>query len=185
VDDLAVACDDRWADAGAALVAAVDERPALTCLATLDGARAEGLRRAGLAGVSSYWVGPVVPGPSPAEATGANGLPDPPAHTFVGLVDPDAPDTLVVGGPDAGFAVGSRSVTAPPVYGPGGTVCIVDRVVAADAAARARLVAAVRAAAAARGDTLVAVVAGTGDDDLLGVLADAGFERTVEVYAWP
>jgi hypothetical protein len=184
VDDLAVA-DDRWADAGAALVEAVDERPALTCLATLDDVRTAALRSAGLAAVSSYWVGPAVPGaPSPATG-GADGLPDPPLHTFVGLVDPGAPDTLVVGEPDGGIAVGSRSVTAPPIYGPGGTVCLVDRVAGADADARARLVAAVGAAAAARGDTLVAVVAGAGDGELEAVLTGAGYERTVEAFGWP
>jgi hypothetical protein len=184
VDDLAVA-DDRWTDAGAALVAAVPERPALTCLATLDDVRAAALRSSGLAAVSSYWVGPAVPGGPPATTGQAYGLADPPPHTFVGLVDPAAPDTLVVGDPAAGIAVGSRSVTAPPVYGPGGTVCIVDRVVGADHAARAWLVAAAGAAAAARGDSLVAVVAGADDGELEDVLAAAGFERTVEVYGWP
>jgi hypothetical protein len=183
VDDLAVA-DGRWADVGAALVAAVSERPALTCLATLDGARAAGLRSAGLAGVSSYWVGPTVPGALPAAAGGAVGVQNPPPHTF-GPLDPTAPGALVVLDPDAGIAVGSRSVTAPPIYGPGGTVCIVDRVVGVDVDARARLVAAAGAKAAARGDTLVAVVAGAGDDELERILVSAGYERTVEVYAWP
>jgi hypothetical protein len=189
VDDVAVAGDDRWADAGAALVAAVDERPALTCLATLDGARAAGLAGAGLAGVSSYWVGATVPGESPALAGWGDGradaVEDPPPHTFVGLTDPAAADTLVLTDADGGIVVGSRPVTAPPVYGPGGTVCLVDRVVGADTGARARLVTAVRAVAAARGDTLVAVVVGADDADLTHVLAVAGFERTVEVYAWP
>ncbi|MDD9371499.1 MAG: MTAP family purine nucleoside phosphorylase [Acidimicrobiales bacterium] len=64
----------------------------------------------------------------------------------------------------------------------GGTVVVVDRVSGDDPAALLRTT---LAAAAARGDVLAAVVAADDDEVLEGHLADLGFDRTVDVYAWP
>jgi len=64
VDDLQVA-DARWEDAGAALLAAVAERPALHCAASADVERLAACAAAGLTAVARYWVGPPTPGSAP------------------------------------------------------------------------------------------------------------------------
>ncbi len=78
--------------------------------------------------------------------------------------------------------MGSASLPAPPIYDPGGTVALFDRLTGDD---RSRLLAHARAAAAGRGDVLVAVVAAADDPGLAELLAAAGLDRTVDVYAWP
>ncbi|HEY7072924.1 MAG TPA: hypothetical protein VH479_22540 [Acidimicrobiales bacterium] len=177
VDDVSVADPAAWP----ALLAAVEERPALTCAAAEDRDRAAACRDAGLTWMSSLWIGPAGPA-GPPEGTveplgGSESLPAPPPHTFAGL----AP-ALVLGDGAGGVVAGSPSLPAPPIYDPGGTVAVVDRLTGAD---RARLLAHARAAIAARGDVLVAVVAAAGDAGLADVLGGAGLTRTVDVYAWP
>jgi hypothetical protein len=71
-------------------------------------------------------------------------------------------------------------VHAPPVYDPGGTVVIIDRLVGD----RRELVRAALTRAARRGDVLPCVVCADGDGDLAAVLERAGFNRVVEVWAW-
>jgi hypothetical protein len=178
VDDVAVGDDRAWAT----LLGAVAERPALTCVATLDADRAAACSAAGLTWVSSIWVGPAPPAGPPEGSVlpldGARDLAAPPPHTFGAL----AP-ALALGDGSGGVVTGSASVSPPPIYaGSGGTVAILDRLTGGD---RARLLAHARAAVAARGDVLVAVMADAGDTDLAAVLAGAGLTRTVDVYAWP
>ena len=186
VDDVAVAADDRWSDAGAALLAAITERPALTCTPTEDGARRAALDAAGLRTVARYWIAPTRPDGG-AEGAGAAPLPPgaavppPPPHTFGGALDPWAPGALTFTY-DGGLVVGSPSTPAPPVYDPGGPVAIVDRVVGPDPAGLLRLA---LGTAARRGDVLLAVVAAAGDAALERALGAEGFVRTVEVDAWP
>jgi hypothetical protein len=178
VDDVAVADQGAWP----VLLAAVEERPAVTCVATRDTARAAFCREAGLTWVSSCWIGPAAPTGSlegtvePRDDEGA--WPAPPPHTF-GALGP----WLAFGNDAGGLVVASRPLTAPPVYdSSAGTVAVVDRLTGVD---RARLLAHARAALAARGDVLVAVVADAGDAEGAGILADAGLTRTVDIYAWP
>lgn len=178
VDDVAVADDGAWPG----LLAAVEERPALTCVASADTHRAAVCRDAGLTWVSSVWIGPAAPAGSPEGTVEARddeaAWPAHPPHTF-GALGP----WLAFGDEAGGLVVASRSLTAPPVYdSSAGTVAVVDRLTGGD---RARLLAHVRAALAARGDVLVAVVADAGDAEGAGMLADAGLTRTVDVYAWP
>jgi hypothetical protein len=177
VDDVSVADAAAWPS----LLAAVEERPALTCAATRDVDRAAACRDAGLSLVSSIWIGPAAPAGPPEGAVepldGAASLPAPPPHTFAGLAA-----ALVLGDGAGGIVVGSPSLPAPPIYDPGGTVAVVDRLTGDD---RARLLAHARAAIAARGDVLVAVVAASGEAGLDDVLGGAGLTRTVDVYAWP
>lgn len=187
VDDVAVASDGDWADAGAALLAAVAERPALTCVPRVDRARAAATTAAGWEHVSDYRLQAVPgPGPRPAGPAGpadpppAAGLPAPP-HTFGGPFDPEAPGALVVAGP-AGSAVGSPAVAAPPVYDPGGTTCVVDRVAGRDLPA---LLDAVAAAAAALGARQLVVVCGAGDAALRAALDERRFRHPVEVFRAP
>jgi hypothetical protein len=108
-------------------------------------------------------------------------VPASPPHSFGGSLDPSAPGALAFVSDDGGAVVGSPSVTAPPVYDATGTVCVVDRVVGPD---RAGLLRAALSGSGQRGDVLLCVVAGADDSELRGLLRDAGFERTVEVWAW-
>ena len=187
VDDVAVASDGDWAEAGAALLAAVTERPALTCVPRADRARAEATAAAGWEHVSDYRLlaipdrvtRPAEPA-RPADPPPAAGLPAPP-HTFGGPFDPAAPGALVVAGP-AGSAVGSPAVAAPPVYDPGGTTCVVDRVAGPDLPV---LLDAVVAAAAALGARGLVVVCGAGDTALRAALDERRFRHPVEVFRAP
>lgn len=61
-------------------------------------------------------------------------------------------------------------------------MAVLDRVVGPD---RGVLLAAASAAAHARGDVLVCVVCAADDAELESSLGSGGFERTVEVLAWP
>lgn len=196
VDDLAVVADNRWPDAGALLLQGVVERPALTCVPVADRARAAALRAAGLRHVSSYWIGPTE-ARSPIDAnrvaaaatatqppppiSPATDLPEPPLHTFGGRLDPGTEGALAFTHPGAGLVVGSPSTPAPPVFDPGGTVCVIDRIIGAD---RAGLLHMAIDRALHRGDVLVAVVAAVDDLDLQPLLRDAGLEQTVDVFSW-
>jgi hypothetical protein len=166
-DDLATATDERWGDAGRLLLEAMDERPLLTCVPHGDRARAAATQDAGWAHVSDYRtlrldLAPLE-GPLPAELTPPSSAPPPPPHTF-GPVDPTVP------------------VAAPPVYDPGGTSCIVDRVVGPD---RGRLLDQVAAAAAAAGASQLIVVCAAGDDELREALDERGAGHPVEVHRAP
>ncbi len=182
VDDVAVVDDRRWADAGEDLLTAVEERPALTCVPTDHLARRAASLAAGLHHVSSYWIRRTEAGPDVGRPGLPPGLPLPPAppHTFGGALDPDVDGALVLGTADGGL-IGSPSVSAPPVYAPGGTVTVVDRVVG-DAPS---LLQQALAATAARGDVLLAVVVGVDDRRLRNAVHDLAFTRTVDVFAWP
>ena len=185
VDDVAVA-DERWADAGAALLAAAMERPALTCTPTADATRRAATDAAGLRTVARYWIAPTRPdggddGAGAAPLSPDAVVPAAPPHTFGGALDPHADGALSFAH-DGGLVVGSPSTPAPPVYDPGGTVAIVDRVAGPDLAGLLRMT---LGAAARQGDVLLAVVAAADDPALEGALAAEGFARTVEVQAWP
>jgi hypothetical protein len=181
VDDVAVAASAGWAATGPALLAAIEGRPAVLCAPTSDRAQIAAAAAAGLTEVSSYWIAATRPGGS---AVGPirhpEGLPAAPVHTFGSPLDPFAAGALAFETLD-GVVVGSPSIAAPPVYDPGGTVCIVDRVVGA----QTRLLRDAMAAAEERGDVVLAVVCGQADVELAGQLSATGFERTVEVLAFP
>lgn len=185
VDDVVLADDAAWPTAGTALLRATEERPALTCVPHAHTARVRASEAAGLDRVSTYWIRSC----GVVSTEGAGGLtlrpvppgaavPPAPRHTF-GALDPGADGALAFAA-GAGIVVGSPSVPAPPVYDPGGTVVVVDRVAGGD---RAALLRTTLTAAAARGDVLVAVVAAHDDEELEASLATEGFDRTVDVYA--
>jgi hypothetical protein len=184
VDDVALVADDRWADAGTALLTAIAERPALTCVPSRHTARVTASQAAGLDHVSSYWIRATEEGssaPHPSERPGRRGASAAPPHTFGGPLDPAADGALVLTDETGGLAVGTPSITPPPVYDPGGTVCVIDRITGRH---RADLLRSATAAAANRGDVLLNVVAASSDTELQDLLAATGFERTVDVYRW-
>ena len=181
IDDVAVAEGGQWSAVAPALVVGIPERPALTCVASGDGAQSAAFEEAGFVVVSSYWMrgtelGPIAGSPYEGDVPG-----DPPPHTFGGAFDPAADGALAFS-LDGGIVIGSPSTPAPPIYDPGGPVTIVDRVVGRDLEA---LLQNALAMTAARGDVVLAVVSATDDHDLAAALAATGFDRTVDVHRWP
>lgn len=183
VDDVAVVDDDRWADAGADLLEAVAERPALTGVPTLHLARRATSLACHLHHESSVWVRPTIARVAPVlrPLDVATPLPPAPPHTFGGPLDPAVEGALAFSDGAGGLLVGSPPTAAPPVYDPGGPVCVVDRVVGDPAP----LLEQALQASGARGDTLLAVVAAVDDRRLLGGLHELDFVRTVDVFSWP
>lgn len=182
IDDVAVVDDERWGDAGLELLEAIAERPALTCVPTAHLARRATSLAAGLHHLSSYWIRATTSGasrplpPLPREAI----VPTPAAHTFGGSFDAWADGALAFGDDD-GLLVGTSSVHPPPVYDPGGTVAIVDRVVGHAVPLLERAL----DASGERGDVLLAVVAAVDDRPLRNALHELDFARTVDVFTWP
>jgi hypothetical protein len=185
-DDLATLADERWADAGRLLLTQIEERPALTCVPARDRHRIDAAREAGWEHVSDYRT--LLVDPAPAAGDGSTttdpppaDVPPPPPHTFGGPVDPTAAGALVVHD-GTGLAVGSPPVLPPPIYDPGGTSSVVDRVVGGDPG---RLLDRITTAAAAAGVGQLIVVCGTGDDDLRGALDERHAGHPVEVHRAP
>jgi hypothetical protein len=163
----------------------VDERPALLCVPTADETRAAACADVGLRVVSSYWICEATgdPGEAASWAAVPAGVPAAPPHTFPPTGTGRDGELVIVA--EAGLVLGSPSIPAPPVYDPGGTVCIVDRVVGSGAHDRAALVGTAVSAAAERGDVIVAIVVGAADAELASAVAGVGFTRIVDVHAWP
>jgi hypothetical protein len=182
VDDVAVVDDDRWGDVGLELLESITERPALTCVPTAHLARRATSLAAGLHHASSYWIrGTTTGGTRPVPVVPQDAaVPPPAAHTFGGPFDPWADGGLAFL-VDDGLVVGSVSMPAPPVYDPGGTVTVVDRVTGHALPLLERAL----AGAGARGDVLLAVVAAVDDRPLRSALHELDFERTVDVFTWP
>jgi hypothetical protein len=181
IDDVALLDDGHWTTAGVVLLQAVDERPALTCTPSADSARLAGSWSAGLRPVSSYWIGAPKGRAVAVQPWDHRPVPQSPPHTFGATLNAEADGALCFADGD-GIVVGSPSVSAPPVYEPGGTVCVIDRVVGSD---RQRLLGSALAMVAERGDVLVNVVVGEDDDELAQLVQGCGLERTVDVLAWP
>ena len=181
VDDVALAEDEPETPWGVELLRSIPERPALTCIPTLDLDGQVTAQQAGLEHASSYWIRATEPAAvvdvgrvRPSAAQG-------PRHTFGGPFDPTDRTTLAIA-TAGGVVTGSPPIAPPPVYGTGGTVTIVDRAIGPD---RPALLRAALAVAHGRGDVLVCVVCAADDGDLEEALTGCGFDRTVEVYAWP
>jgi hypothetical protein len=183
VDDVALIDDERWADAGLDLLGAISELPAVTCAPTAHLARRATSLAMHLRHVSSYWIRPTTTGRAPAlrPLDGDGPIPVAPPHTFGGPFDPASPGALAFADGAGGLVVGSPSFTAPPVYDPGGAVCVVDRV----AGDPAPLLEQALRVSGNRGDVLLAVVAGVEDRRLLSGLHQLDFARTVDLFAWP
>jgi hypothetical protein len=89
---------------------------------------------------------------------------------------------VCVGDERGGYATGSPSFRAPPIYDPGGTVCVVDRVVGRD---RRALLHQMLRLALARGDVGAIVVVDQADLELAAIADSLGARHPVDVYRWP
>lgn len=181
VDDIAIDPKVSWTHLGPKLFGAVTERPALAGIAVEDFPRATAADRSGLTRASSYWLRATEAGALDVEPVPPHtSVPDAPAHTFDGPLDPDAEGALSFAVP-GGLVVASTPLSAPPVYDPGGSVCVADRIVGTN---RGPLLRSLLAAAHDRGDALALVVCGADDTELAALLTAGGFQRTVNVFAW-
>ena len=79
-------------------------------------------------------------------------------------------------------AVASPSTPGPPIYDPGGTAVIVDRVIGGD---REALLRDLLGLAADRGDVIAILVVESGDDELARVADRVGARYPVDVFKWP
>lgn len=184
VDDVATADEGWWSDAMIELLRAVKERPAFTCVLRKDIRQLGCLSTLGLRHRTSHWRlanGEGATADGVAAVAAPEGLPAPPPHGFEPL-DPQAADVTVLGDGAGGYAVLSGPVAAPPVYDPGGTTGLVDRVTGGQ---RGVLVDAAMAESLTRGDAQLVVVCAEDDVVLEDALVDRGFARVVDVYSWP
>ncbi|MBO0827487.1 MAG: hypothetical protein J2P24_06870 [Streptosporangiales bacterium] len=185
VDDVASADEGWWSDGMQKLLRAVDERPALLCVPRSD------IRQTGCADAlgmrlrSSFWRlgldGAVPPSGADVAETDAADLRPAPHQPLV--VRPDDDGVTVLGEPSGGRAVlASPMPVVAPVYDPGGTTGLVDRVTGGR---RGDLVDAAAHAAASRGDVQLVVVCAEDDPVLQDALIERAFHRVVDVYSWP
>lgn len=184
VDDIAVADDGDWSTAGVALFEAIAERPAVTAVPRADTARQQAAVRAGLDAVSSFRAldlstlgvrlgrQTAVPAPRPEALAPA------PASAIV--IADDA--RVFIGDGRGGYAVGSLPFPAPPIYDPGGPVCVIDRVVGND---RSGLLLQMLSLALERGDAGALVVVDRADPELAAIADGLGARYPVDIYRWP
>lgn len=185
VDDIAPADDGWWSDGMIELLRAVKERPTLACIPRRDVRAAGCCTTVGLRLRSSYWRRALTAG----DGKQVDGVTDvappevlrgPPFHAF-GTIDPAADDVTLLGD-GTGYAVLAPPAAAPPVYDPGGTTGLVERVTGGR---RGDLVDVATARSTERDDVQLVVVCSEDDPVLEDVLVDRGFARVVDVYTWP
>jgi hypothetical protein len=153
----------------------------VTCASWFDAERTTALQAAGLQVVSTFWARTIVGYRSGRRVPAVLPLDprrDGPRHTFSdGLFDPAAPGAFVVADANVGYVIGSAGME-PPLYDPGGSACVVDRVHGSD---RGGLLDAAMGAAATRGDAGMVVVCDTRDHELAEILSQAGFRSEVNL----
>lgn len=183
VDDVGTLDEGWWSDGMIELLRAVSERPAATCVPRQHIRLIGCSTTVGLRPRSAYWrlalKGVDTAPPEDVETVAPpTDLPAASLHAFA-PTDPAAATVLADG--SGGYAVLAPSVEAVPVYDPGGTTGLVDRV----AGRRGSLVDAATAIAGTRGDAQLVVVCAEDDPVLEDALVDRGFRRVVDVFAWP
>ncbi|MGH3095860.1 MAG: hypothetical protein ACRDMV_07645 [Streptosporangiales bacterium] len=189
LDDFATADDGWWTDGMAQLLRTVEEKPTITCVPRPDVRKAACCAAAGMRPRSAYWVlrydGATPATPAQVRRISREDIGDslPPAapHTFGAPLDPGADGVVLLGDEHGGIGVLGRR-EAPPVYDPGGTSGLVDRI---DRKAPERLIDAATAAARERGDVQLVVVCPDDAPKLEEALIDRGFHRVADVYGWP
>lgn len=184
VDDIAPADEGWWSDGMPKLLRAVAERPALTCVPHSDIRQTGCVDALGFRLRSSCWRlgldGALPAADADVAETDPAGLRPAPHQPF--RVRPEDDGVIVLGEPSGGRAVLAPSMPAPPIYDPGGTTGLVDRVTGGR---RADLVEAAARTAASRGDVQLVVVCAEDDPGLEDVLIERAFHRVVDVYSWP
>lgn len=183
VDDVATLDEGWWSDGMIELLRAVSERPAVMCVPRQHVRLVGCSTTVGLRPRSSYWrLGLTDTGSeSPADVESVEPPTDLPAASLHTFPPTDPADATVLADGSGGYAVLAPSTGAPPVYDPGGTTGLVDRVTGR----RGSLVDAATAIAGTRGDTQLVVVCAEDDPVLEDALVDRAFRRVVDVYAWP
>lgn len=171
---------------GADLYRAITERPALTCVPHADVEGRRMAEAASLRALSSYWrLRLPNAGSSPDAGLPTSRIADlatPPPHTFHPARPLPEDAMLTVVDEVGGYGVASPSLPAPPVYDPGGTTCVIDRVIGDD---RARILDALIHAARSRGDVQAVLVIAAADEDLRTIAEAHGWHRIVDVFGWP
>ena len=179
-DDLAVADSLFWNQSSSVIAAALD-RPWVTCVPRGDVLRSSGLQANGLTIASTYWAVGLHTEEVPVSFSYCGDvavMDDVPRHTFGGRAfDPVAPGALVVAD-ERGLVVGSPGMF-PPLFDPGGSTTVIDRIEGAD---RASLLETAIQMAAARGDAQLIVVTASSDDELDVTLREHGFVPEVDVF---
>jgi hypothetical protein len=93
-----------------------------------------------------------------------------------------APESVTVIGDGRGYAVLSPPITAPPIYDPGGTPCVIDRVIGND---RHSLLMNALSFAAQRRDVGVILIVAADDAELAAISDRLGARHPVDVFKWP
>jgi hypothetical protein len=188
IDDICLSRDADWSTDGVDLLSSIEERPAAT---TCPHRHAERLRAAGEVGlrlVSTFRLirfdekhpidldlgrDPI----APREAS--TDLVDAPFHIFSPAMTPEA---VSVVGDESGYGVTSPSISAPPIYDPGGTTAVIDRVVGAD---REGVLRRTLSYTAQRGDIGAILVVGADDGELSAIADRLRAAHPVDVLMWP
>jgi hypothetical protein len=135
VDDVCLAADADWQTAGAFLLRSIAERPAIMTAPHRDNARVAAARAIGLTRIGTVRSlrfdqnPPLELGPAPVPIAVPPNLAAPPLHVWLPAM---AAESVTVIGDGRGYAVVSPPVSAPPIYDPGGTPCVIDRVIGND-----------------------------------------------------
>ena len=189
IDDVCLAEEGDWATDGAQLLGAIDERPAAMTAPHGDTDRIRAAIACGLELASTFRLIRLdEPSPKldltevriePLEALPQH-LVDPPLHVFGGAMT--AERVVVIGDENGGYAVVSPSVQAPPIYDPGGTTAVLDRVISED---RRRTLHRALRYAAQRGDVGVILVVDGRDEELADLADELDASHPVDVLKWP
>ncbi len=184
IDDVCLAEDADWETDGVVLLKAIEERPAAMSAPHGDTARVRAAADAGLELMSTYRVIELEPYRGrPGEAKTSRSpekVIDPPFHTWGPLMPSES--VVFIVDDEGGYAVASAPIPAPPIYDPGGTSVIIDRVVGED---REALLAKALSFAADRGDVQAILVVGADDKDLTNIADRLGARHPVDVFRWP
>lgn len=187
IDDVCLSEDADWKTDGVRLFASIEERPAIMTAPHLDRARVEAAFEVGLQCISSVRLlrfdqeqsldvdtVPVEPIQTPDDLATA------PMHVWLPAMTPES--VAVIGDDRGGYAVVSPSVGTPPIYDPGGTAAIVDRVIGDD---RESLLMSVLSFASQRGDAGAILVVDAHDAELAELADRLGARHPVDVFKWP
>ncbi len=189
VDDVCLSGDADWQKDGKDLFGAISERPAAMTAPHRDASRVQAGIDLGLEIVSTLRLIRFdrKQGTLSLDSSGTvktSELPDnliqPPLHPFSPAMTDES--ISVVTDEEGGYAVVSGSIDAPPVYNPGGTTAIIDRVVGGN---RESLLTDALGFSAQRGDIGAILVIDARDKELAQIADNFEAAHPVDVMKWP